>query len=500
MLNPAVPGFHPDPSAVRVGNDYYLACSSFEYYPGIPLFHSKDGEHWTPIGHVVTRPGQVGIEHVPTGGGLWAPTIRYHAGVFYVLVCDFLGRGQLIFTATDPAGDWSDGIPMVGADGIDHDIAWDADGTCYVTYSGFPLDLLDAHSEHKGILQVRMDPATGHALELPRSMWSGTGLRFPEAPHLYEKDGYWYLMIAEGGTERGHAISIARGDSPIGPFLPAPVNPIYSHRSTGHPVQCAGHADLVHTDAGWMMVMLGTRPGSGGHFSPMGRETFAARVGWLDGWPVVVPMEIPQVQAETDVLTTFESALGGEWLSIRDVRREWLTRDGSQLRIAAPAASEDVRFGMDSLHPHFIGRRQQHHHSRFSALIGAADGVGGLAIRYSEGFHYDIELGEGVVRAYARLGQIEQIWEVPAPTDPVVLWIETVPVKFGVDSASTDFSTCDRIRLGFGEGADAREVANLDGRFLSSEVAASFTGRVVGVYAAHGTITAHHLRYEGLRG
>ncbi len=134
------------------------------------------------MGHVVTRPGQLAIEQVPTGGGAWAPTIRHHDGTFYVTVADAMGRGGLVFTATDPRGPWSDGTPMVGADGIDHDIAWDVDGTCYVTYSG--LILSGDAGTHLGIQQVRMDPAAGQALEAPRSLWSGTGKMFPEAPHL----------------------------------------------------------------------------------------------------------------------------------------------------------------------------------------------------------------------------------------------------------------------------------------------------------------------------
>lgn len=495
MLNPAVSGFYPDPSVVRVGDDYYLACSSFEYFPGIPLFHSTDAEHWTQIGHVVTRPGQLSVETVPTGGGAWAPTIRFHDGQFWLLVCDAMGRGGLIFTATDPAGPWSDGVVMTGADGIDHDIAWDADGTCYVTFSGLLLNGPD-FGKHLGIQQVRMDPTTGTALEEPRSLWSGTGLKFPEAPHLYEVDGTWYLMIAEGGTERGHGVSIARGPSPAGPFEGAPVNPVYSHRSTSHPVQNAGHGDLVRTDDGWRMVLLGTRPGGMSQmFAPMGRETYATRVEWVDGWPVIERLALTADVLPVEVTTTFDAPLGMEWVTIRDAERAWLTLDGGRLNLTA--APDAPAVAMDAAHPHFVGRRQQQTASRFTALVDASEGTGGLSIRYDERHHYDVELADGVVRARARLDQIDHTWEVPAPAGPVELWIQSVPATLADGGEMLDMATCDNVRLGFGSGEDAVQVAVVDGRYLTSDVTSSFTGRIAGAYAASGTVHVDWFRYEG---
>ena len=211
--NPLIPGFNPDPSVVRVGDDYYIVTSTFEYLPGIPVYHSTDFVEWTQIGNVATRMEQLGVEDVTTGGGVWAPTIRYRDGVFYVIVTIAMGRGCIVFTATDPAGPWSDGTIIEGIGGIDPDLAWDDDGTALVTFSGLSTTGPDAGAHH-GVQQVRVDLEAGRALEEPRSLWSGTGLKFPEAPHLYHRGDYWYLMIAEGGTERGHGVSIARGSSP----------------------------------------------------------------------------------------------------------------------------------------------------------------------------------------------------------------------------------------------------------------------------------------------
>lgn len=286
--NPLIPGFHPDPSIVRVGEWYYLATSSFEYLPGIPIFRSRDLRSVELIGHVAVREGQLGVPGVPTGGGAWAPTIRHHDGRFHLVVPDMMGtgRGNLLFTAEDPAGPWDDGV-VLEALGIDPDIAWDEDGTCYVTMSGFVLDEESGELTHQGITQVTIDPTTGRALSDPIRLWSGTGGMFPEAPHLYRVGEHWYLMIAEGGTERGHSVTIARGPSPEGPFTGAPHNPLATARGTDRAVQNTGHGDLVELhDGAWAMVLLGTRPRSATRaWAPMGRETFIVPVTWVDGWP-----------------------------------------------------------------------------------------------------------------------------------------------------------------------------------------------------------------------
>ena len=244
---------------------------------------------------MASKPEQAGVAEVPTRGGVWAPTIRYRDGVFYVIVTVAMKAraAGVVFTAADPAGPWSDGTTIDGIDGIDPDLAWDDDGTAYVTFSGLYTSGERA-GQHLGIQQARVDLTAGKALEAPRSLWSGTGLKFPEAPHLYRRGGYWYLMIAEGGTERGHSVSVARGPSPEGPFTGHPANPVLSARSTGRPIQNTGHADLVTVADGTgrdALVLLGTRPlGGMQSFSPLGRETFITPVSWADGWPQPEPV------------------------------------------------------------------------------------------------------------------------------------------------------------------------------------------------------------------
>lgn len=510
ITNPIVSGFHPDPSVCKVGEDYYLANSSFEYLPGVPIYHSRDLVTWTPIGHVVTRPGQMDLEHIPTLGGAWAPTIRHHDGRFWVVITDALGRGSLIFTADRPEGPWSDGTLMSGVSGIDPDLAWDDDGTCYITYSGLQLSGGEM-GKHLGILQVRMDPETGVALEEPRSLWSGTGLMFPEGPHLYKIDGIWYLLIAEGGTERGHSISIARSDRPDGPFVGCPANPLLTASGTDRPIQNTGHSDLVRRpDGGWSIVLLGMRTRGGNRaFSPLGRETFRTNVTWSDGWPTIDPVHLGPPAPGVDETDQFdEPSLGTgtptgtgtgtgtdtsmAWLSMRTPATNWssLTERPGWLVIRGDGAS------MDDPSAHFLCVRQRHHLASFTTLVEVSEGIGGLSLRIDELHHVDVETDGNEIRARVRLSQVSQTWRQPvdAGAGPILLRI-TAEVPDGDIFAQIG---PDVLRMSFSQTPGVwTELASLDGRYLSAETTASFTGRVCGVYAASGIAAFDWFHYEG---
>jgi beta-xylosidase len=492
--NPLIPGFNPDPSVVLVDGVYYLVTSTFEYLPGIPVYRSTDLVSWTQVGNVATRPEQAQVADTPTGGGVWAPTIRYHDGVFHVIVTVAMSpRGCVVFTASDPAGPWSDGTTIDGVGGIDPDLAWDDEGNAYVTYSGlvtFGPDL----GKHLGIQQVRVDLAAGKALDEPRSLWSGTGLKFPEAPHLYHLDEHWYLMIAEGGTERGHGVSIARGPGPQGPFEPDPANPVLSARSTSRPIQNTGHADLVATpDGGWALVLLGMRPLGGTQaFSPLGRETFITPVGWADGWPRPEPVQLnPRhgVEEESfDFSDSSDTAVLDDpgWLAVRTTPDAVATLADGRLSIAG-------RVGLDDSHPQFVGRRQRHHTSTVSTRVDASAGIGGLAVRYDEQHWFALELDGTSVSAHARLNGVRQTWQVDVPAGEIELRIETAPP---VLAFSAEGMGGDRVRLFAGDTL----VAELDGRYWTAETCASFTGRVVGLYASQGTVLFADFRTRGSDG
>ena len=479
---------HPDPSICRVGGHYYLACSSFEYFPGIPVFRSQDLVHWEQIGNALDRTTQLDLPpSTPSSGGVYAPTLRYHDGRFHLITSVVPHAGTLLVTSTDPAGPWSDPVWLPDV-GIDPDLAWDADGNAWCTYMG--------------IHQVRVDLATGATLEAPREIWSGTpGAQWPEAPHLYEIDGTWYLMIAEGGTDAGHGISVARGPAPDGPFEPCPHNPILSHRSTDHPIQNTGHGDLVQAaDGSWWLVFLGTRPRGGPPgWHVLGRETFLAPVTWVDGWPVVgevrtrmsgglPPQPVPVPPARDD----FDGAdLRPCWISVRSRpahawslkdRPGWLTLHAQDPSLDDPSVS-------------FIGRRQQHHACRVRALVDAAEGRGGLAVRLDEQHHYEVEAGGGEVGVRARVGALGR-WRSsgPVPEGPVVLRVETQPSGPSPDHPRQE---PDVVRLGY-ETPTGRFVVldELDGRYLSTQVAGGFTGRVIGMYAVSGTVRFNWFAYE----
>ena len=488
LPNPLIPGFNPDPSIVRVDGVYYAVTSTFEYLPGIPVYRSTDLVTWEHIGNVATRPEQAGVENVLTGGGVWAPTIRHRDGVFHVIVTIAMSpRGCVVFTATDPAGPWSDGTTIEGVGGIDPDLAWDRDGTAYVTFSGLLLDGPDLGA-HKGIQQVRVDLGAGKALEEPRSLWSGTGLKFPEAPHLYQRDGHWYLMIAEGGTERGHGVSVARGPSPEGPFTPHPANPVLSARSTNRPIQNTGHADLVETpDGGSALVLLGVRPLGGTQaFSPLGRETFATPVSWVDGWPVPSPVELaPRAGAEEEVFDFASPAAFADpgWLAVRTTPAAVGSVVDGRLRIAG-------QVGLDDSRPRFVGRRQRHLTSTVSTTVDASAGAGGLAFRYDEQHYVALEARGSLVTARAAVAGLAQEWTVSVPPGDVELRIETAPPGPGFDATAMGG---DRVRLYAGDTL----VTELDGRFWTAESCASFTGRVVGLFAREGTVSFADYRYTG---
>ncbi|QKJ20621.1 glycoside hydrolase family 43 protein [Microbacterium hominis] len=497
LHNPLINGFHPDPSVVKVGDWYYIATSTFEYLPGIPIHRSRDFETWELIGHVATRPGQLGAATVPTGGGAWAPTIRHHGGRFHLVITDAMGRGMLHFTADDAAGPWSDGDLLLVEDGsatisgIDPDIAWDAAGQAYLTFSGLLLGGgIDPNAPaHLGIQQVKVDLETHRAVEEPRSLWSGTGLMFPEAPHLYEIDGAWYLMIAEGGTERGHSISIARGASPEGPFEGAPGNPLVSARSTPRPIQNTGHGDLVEGPGGqWLCVLLGVRPRGGTRaFSALGRETFVTPVTWADGWPAIAPVALSP-RAGTRVDIAFDAPLDAEWVGVRRFPAEVSTIEGGRLVLTADGST------LADAQPVFVGRRQEHLSNEVSVSLDVSAGVGGLAVRYDEGFRIELEAGAGAVTARAHIGGLLQEWSAPLAGDALELHLASRrPDGF----AHGMFAASDAFHLAATIDGERIELARIDGRFLSSEVTESFTGRVIGVYAVEGRVAVSRWVAEG---
>ncbi|MCK0473380.1 glycoside hydrolase family 43 protein [Halalkalibacter sp. APA_J-10(15)] len=284
--NLVISGFHPDPSVCKVGEEYYLVTSSFEYFPGVPIYHSVNLVNWKQIGYVLTQESQLPLTRIhsyTTSQGIYAPTIRYHNARFYVITTNVTVGKTFYVWAEDPNGPWSEPVVIENLRGFDPSLFFDDDGKVYLTYAHFP------GFGNDGIFQAELDIDTGRLLNEPVLIWHGTGGHSPEGPHLYKINGWYYLLIAEGGTEYGHMVTVARSRKPFGEYESCPNNPIVSNRSSDKPIQGTGHADLVQDHNGeWWSVMLGFRPVKTSKLHHLGRETNLAPVAWdEDGWPSI---------------------------------------------------------------------------------------------------------------------------------------------------------------------------------------------------------------------
>jgi beta-xylosidase len=291
--NPILPGWHSDPSCTygpAFGKTYFCTSSTFLAWPGLPIYASKDLQSFKLVSHALTRTAQIpemGTSVANQQEGIWAPTLRYHNGTLYLITVYISFNGWnpqvLLFTSQDPFKDdsWSDPIHIPNpSSNIDPDIFWDDDGKVYVALSSEVLQEVDLSSS----------PVTASS---PREIWTGTGWPYPEQPNLYKRpDGYYYLVIAEGGTELNHSSSVARSKDIYGPYESYAANPILTNRGTAQYFQTVGAADLFEDEWGrWWGTGLATRSGPKWEIYPMGREAVLFPVTWgVDGWPVLDPV------------------------------------------------------------------------------------------------------------------------------------------------------------------------------------------------------------------
>lgn len=497
--NPIVPGYHADPSIARVGGDYYLVASTCEFFPGVPLFHSHDLVHWRQLGHVLTRESQLPLRDIIPSRGIYAPTLRYHDGAFYVITTNVSFRqfsdrptGNFFVTSRDPSGPWSEPVWIAGQGGIDPDLFWDANGTVFLTTTGGTPGEWKAPGAYQSVI----DLSSGELRTKPRLVWRGTGGRYPESPHIYRINGRYYLLMAEGGTEYGHMITVARSDAPGGPFEPCPRNPIFTHRDAhfdDQPIHGTGHGDLVQDHEGnWWIVFLAFRT-AGGNFHHLGREVFLAPVRWDDdGWPVIndnkpvtEEMVVEGLPAQPfpapPIRTTFDRALGPEWSYLRnptpaayslDDRRGWLALRGEAFGLEAASS------------PAWVGRRQQHFRVRATTLLDfeprePGDEAGLTAYR-DHLHHFEI----GLRRSTA--GREVFFRQTVGPTLSVVTGVAPAPegsVRLRLAATAERYS----FSFAAAEGEGWQTLGEAPTRFLSSEVAGGFTGAFFALYAAgHG--------------
>ncbi|BCW62913.1 glycoside hydrolase 43 family protein [Arthrobacter sp. StoSoilB22] len=373
--------------------------------------------------------------------------------------------GQVLVHAKDPAGPWSDPVFIDGAIGIDPDLCWDDDGTCYLSWKAMSFT-----EGEIGILQARLDTASGRLLSDPYPIWQGTGMGAVEAPHLYRVDDFWYLLLAEGGTERGHCVTVARSVRPSGPFDACYANPVFTHRSSIHPVQNVGHADLVQTPEGeWAAVYLGVRPkGPTPGFHVLGRETFIAGIDWIDGWPHFDEDRFDVPAAETAFTENFATG---------ELDARWVVPGGEPASITATDSDGGIRLKpLADGTPGLLCTRVQDFHWTADATIEAS---GSLVLRIDDRYCFGLTCGDGKVRAWAQLGEIRHETGSAdlAAGSPVTLRLQSVPASS--PTTPLGHGGPDEIVLSVVEHSKARELGRLDGRHLSTEVASGFTGRML---------------------
>ncbi|NMH86306.1 family 43 glycosylhydrolase [Flavivirga algicola] len=475
--NPIIPGFYPDPSVCRVGEDYYLATSTFEYFPGVPIFHSRDLINWKKIGHALTRKSQVDLEGCKASGGIYAPTLRYHDGLFYMVTTNVTGDGNFLVYTDNPSGEWSEPV-WLEIKGYDPSLYWE-DGKCHVTTSN-----------GSALIMAEIDLKTGKNLSEVRNVWEGTGGRFPEAPHIYKKDGFYYMIVAEGGTQYGHKVTIARSKNLYGPYTSNPANPILTHAdepTKRNPIQGTGHADFVQAhDGSWWAVILGFRPVVYRHHV-MGRETCLAPVSWeKNTWPVIngtgsiaIDMKTPTLPLKPFLKKTTKDDLDGpldlDWNFIRNpeeanyslsARKGYLRLKGTKVKL------DDIGS------PTFIGQRQTNSESSITILLeldGSKKDIStGLSVFMNNLHHYDVMIkrskGQQKLVLRSKLGNLDfNVSEIDFAQNKVYLKVETT-ARYYKFSYSTD-------------GNNYKMLGELDTRYLSSETAGGFTGVYIGLFA-----------------
>ncbi len=476
--NPIVKGFYPDPSVCEANGKYYLVCSSFQYFPGVPLFESDDLVNWKQIGHVLTRKDQVMLEKINSSGGVFAPTIRYHNGRFYMVTTNDTTHQNFYVYTDDIYGEWSDPI-YVDQGGIDPSLLF-VDGKTYFVSNG-----ADDFGEG-GVVQCEINISTGEKLSQSKCIWKGSGGRYLESPHVYYINGGYYLMAAEGGTEYGHMITYARADNIWGPYIGYAKNPVLTNRNKApNIIQGIGHGDLIQDKFGdWHILCLGFRQlGIWQPFHHLGREVFLTPVTFHDdGW----------FTAGTDGTTadSYETKYDGEQIEKKlytfentDWNIEWCymrhphTENYELGENCAVLHGTDITLDhVDS--PTFIGIRQRDFTMTLRCKVELDKGEAGITMYMTENEHYEVAIRKTdsgyEVMLKLNIGGIKHI-QATAP-------INTNSAKLIVH-ANNYFYNFAYIN---NEGKE-EELGGGGTKYLSSEVAEGFTGVLNGLYAINGT-------------
>ena len=417
FFNPILAGFYPDPSICKVEENYYLVTSTFAYFPAIPIFHSKDLVNWELIGHALNRNEQIDLINSGVSRGIFAPTIRYNNGLFYITSTLIDKGGNFVIISERPEGPYSNPSWLPEVDGIDPSLFFDDNNKAYLLYNSVAPENKPLYEGHRTIrirefdvekLQVKGEEVilVNGGIDIKKKpVWI-------EAPHIFKKDDFYYLIAAEGGTREDHSEVVLRSKNIFGPYIPYEKNPILTQRNLDqnrqHPITCTGHADFVQTQKGeWYAVFLGCRPYLDDYYNT-GRETFLAPVRWIDGWPVITkenetvnyvyPKPLPEIKnnfkrkynGNFKLKDNFNSEkLSYDWLFLRNIKENWYSLNIKKGHLAIKVRPETCS-ELDN--PSFLGFRQQHLNCKASVLLEflpqSENEKAGLLIFYDENHFY----------------------------------------------------------------------------------------------------------------
>ncbi|MFZ1561034.1 MAG: glycoside hydrolase family 43 protein [Saprospiraceae bacterium] len=524
FTNPILKGFYPDPSIVRVAADYYLINSTFSYFPGIPVMHSKDLKNWKQIGNVIDRPSQLDFMGERMTRGLFAPAINYYKGVFYVTCTDIDHDGNFVVTATNPAGPWSNPVKIPQVRGIDPSLYFDsATDKSYIIYNSDAPDNKPLYSGHRTIRMYEFDfknlKVTGDEKILVNGgVDISTKPVWIEGPHIIQKFGWYYLYAAEGGTSVNHSQVVLRSKDVWGPYVPYEKNPILTQRELPEdrpdPITSAGHADLVEGPNGqWYAVFLAVRPYDGDYYNT-GRETFLAPVTWKDEWPIINPNDklIPYTFTENikevkqkgalpqsgnfDYTLTFDKMLDPSLLFLR-TRDESSYSLSKQKGLSLKLKPETI---MEMGNPSFIGKRQQHLYSTADVSMTfdatSENEKAGLVIFQDEKHFYYLcksKVGtQHMIQLFksTETSTMELLAQTPITAKSVKLRIQSEGDKYSFHYATK------------GNKFNVLK-SDVEGKFLSTKTAGGFIGCIYGMYAtssgkpSENTASFKFLRYAG---
>lgn len=508
FYNPILQGCYPDPSITRKGDDYYLVTSTFAMFPGVPIFHSKDLVNWTQIGHVLDRKSQLKVQDTGISAGIYAPSIKYNANneTFYMITTQFAGDiNNMVVKTKDPFQGWSE-VYKLKFNGIDPSLFFDDNGKAYVVHNDAPDRGKELYNGHRVIKIWEYDVENDQVIAGTDKIIVDGGVdisRKPiwiEAPHIYKKNGIYYLMCAEGGTGDWHSEVIFTSENPMGPYVPAPNNPILSQRylnsNRANKVDWAGHADLVEgTDGKHYGVFLAIRPNEKGLVNT-GRETFILPVDWSGKYPVfengLVPMEpklkMPKgVENKTGTEGFFPNGnftftdnftapkLDYRWIGMRGPREDFITTSKNGLSIKPFAVSIKAVAPVSALF-----QRQQHQHFTATTTMKftpkSENELAGLTCYQSERFNYVFGITKKDKDFYILLEKTEKGQSKIIASAKIDV---KMPVQLQVTAKGDEYK--------FNYSVDGVNFTNLGGTvsgdILSTNVAGGFTGSLIGLYA-----------------